>query len=164
MKIDPKVLAQTLFTELIQKKHCDIPPEVRIAPAAVPAVEAKIRLYQFTSILLAVITKAQAKPDFVPVQEHLERLFFPPTLQQGFDIFWDVRGAMKDLGELLTVTDKDRTDSSSKAGKSMSWARNWLSSINIEENNPVTLALFALKWMDYHIMVTNSLKDFDPVG
>src|SRR5437879_1217654 len=137
MKINPKVLAETLFTELIQKKNCDVPPEVRIAPAAVPAVEAKIRLYQFTSILLAVITTKQAKPEFLPVQEHLERLFFPPTLQQGFDIFFDVRGAMKDLSELLTVKDEDRTNSSSKAGKSMFWARNWLSSVSIEENNPI---------------------------
>jgi hypothetical protein len=71
---------------------------------------------------------------------------------------------MKDLSELLTVTDKDRTNSSSKAGKSMSWARNWLSSVGVEENNPVTLALFALKWMDYHIMVADFLKDFNPVG
>lgn len=163
MDINPKVLAETLFAELIQKKHSDVPPEVCIMPTAVPAVEAKIRLYQFTSILLAVIATAQAKPEFVPVQEHLERLFFPPTPKQGFDILSDVRDAMKDLSELITVKDEDRANSSPKSGKSMFWARNWLLSLSIEENNPVTLALFALKWMDYYIMVTESLKEFNPV-
>ena len=92
MTIDPKVLAETLFTELIQKRHCDVPPEIRIAPGVVPAVEAKIRLYQFASILLAVMSTAEAKPEFLRVRDHLERL-------QGFDIR-DVRGAMKDLSEL----------------------------------------------------------------
>ncbi len=71
---------------------------------------------------------------------------------------------MKDLSELLTVKDEDRPNSSSKTGKSMFWARNWLSSVSIEENNPVTLALFASKWMDYYIVVTDSLKDFNPVA
>lgn len=75
MTIDTKVLAETLFTEFIQKKHCDVPPEVRIEPTAVAAVEAKMRLYQFSSVLLAVITTVEAKPEFLPVQEHLERLF-----------------------------------------------------------------------------------------
>jgi hypothetical protein len=162
MTIKPETLAETLFTELIQKRHCHVPPEVRIPPAAIPAVEAKIRLYQFSSILLAVITTAQAKPEFLPVQEHLERLFFPPTPQQGFDILLDVRGAMKDLSELLTVKNQDRTDSSSKAGKSMFWARNWLLSVGVDECNPATLALFALNWMDYYITIGNSLKDFTP--
>ena len=164
MVIEPQVLAETLFTEFIQKKHCDVPPEVRIEPTAVAAVEAKIRLYQFSSILLAVITTAQAKPEFLPVQERFERLFFPPTAQQGFDILLDVRGAMKDLSELLTVKDEDRGNSSPKAGKSMLWARNWLASVGVDECNPATLALFALNWMDYYITITKSLKDFNPVA
>lgn len=164
MVIKPQVLAETLFTEFIQKKHCDVPTEVRIEPAAVAAVEAKIRLYQFTSILLAVMTTAQAKPEFLPVQEHFERLFFPPTPQQGLDILMDVRGAMKDLSELLTIKDEDRSNSSSKAGKSMLWARNWLASVGLDEYNPATLALFALNWMDYYIAITQSLKGFNPVA
>lgn len=164
MTINPKVLAETLFTELIQTKHCDVPPEVRIAPEAVSTVEAKIRLYQFASVLLAIMSTAEAEPEFLPVRDHLERLFLPPTIQQGFDILLDVRGAMKDLSELLTVKNEDRTNSSSKAGKSMFWARSWLSSVSVEENNPVTLALFALKWMDYYTVVTDSLKDFNPVA
>jgi hypothetical protein len=166
MEINPKVLAETLFAELIQRKRCDVPSQVRIASAAVPALEAKIRLYQFTSILLAVMTTARTKPEFIPVQEHLERLFFPPTLQEGVANLLDVRAAMNDLSELLTSKDKggDPDIPASKAGKSMLWARNWLLGVGVEENNPATLALFALKWMDYHITVADSLKDFEPVA
>ena len=106
----------------------------------------------------------QSEPDVLRVQEHFERLFFPPTPQEGFDILMDVRGAMKDLRELLTIKDEDRSDSSSKAGKSMLWARNWLACVGVDEYNPATLALFALNWMDYYIAITQSLQDFNPVA
>ena len=71
---------------------------------------------------------------------------------------------MKDLSELLTVKEEDRSNSSPKAGKSMLWARNWLASVGVDECNPGTLALFALNWMDYYITITKSLKDFNPVA
>jgi len=160
-KINPKVLAETLFTEAIQKKHCDIPPEVDISSAAIPAINAKIQLYQFTCVLLAIITTASTKPEFSPVQNHLERLFFPPIPQEGTGILLDVRGAMSDLSNLLTTSEEDRT---TKAGKSMFWARDWLSRVGVEENNPVTLALFALKWMDFYTTIRDSLNDFNPVA
>jgi hypothetical protein len=164
MNINSKVLAETLYTEAIQKKHCDIPPEVNIPPAALPAIEAKIQLYQFTSVLLALMTTGSTRPEFLPVQEHLERLLFPPTPQEGTDMLLDVRGAMRDIGELLTTKEEGRAIPSSKAGKSMLWARDWLSRVGVEENNPVTLALFALKWIDYYTTIHESLTDFNPVA
>jgi hypothetical protein len=164
MKINSKVLAETLYTEAIQKKHCDIPPEVSIPPTALPAIEAKIQLYQFTSVLLALMATATTNPEFLPVQEHLERLLFPPTPEEGTDILLDVRGAMRDLSELLTTKEEDLTIPSSKAGKSIFWARDWLSCVGVEENNPVTLALFALKWIDYYTTIHDSLTEFDPVA
>jgi hypothetical protein len=88
MTIKPQVLAETLFKEFIQKTHCDVPPEVRIEPEAVAAVEAKIRLYQFSSILLAVITTAQAKPEFLPVREHLEPLFSGRHYSKALMLSW----------------------------------------------------------------------------
>jgi hypothetical protein len=154
MTIKSRVLAETLFTELIQKQHCDIPAEIHIEPAAIPAIEAKIRLYQFSSILLAVLKEARSKPAFVAVQDYLEQLFFPPTAQQGMDILLDVRGAMKDLSELLTPQERH---------PQMLWARNWLAGVGVDETNPASLALFALNWMDYYIMVTKSLEEFNPV-
>ena len=45
----------------------------------------------------------------------------------------------------------------------MSWARKWLLNVGVDESNPATLALFALNWMDYYILITKSLKDFNPV-
>ena len=164
MTIKPQVLAETLFTELVLKKHCEVPPEVRMAAATVVAVDAKIRHYQFASVLMALIAMAQSKPEFLSVQEHFERLYFPPTPEQGYDVLLDVRSAMNDVGGLLIVTDDDVTNCDSKAGKSMFWARNWLSSVGIEEHNPVTLALFSWKWMDYYVMVNNLLKEFNPVA
>jgi hypothetical protein len=155
MKTNAKVLAETLFTEAIQKKHCDVPPGVRIAPTAAPAIEAKIQLYQFTSVLMAVIATAQTKPEFIPVREHLERLFFSPRAKEGADLHSDIWSAMNDLTELLTCKN---------ASKSMFWSRDWLLAVGVEENNPATLDLFTLRWMDYYITIMNSPKDFDPVA
>src|ERR1051325_209602 len=155
MTIKPLVLAETLFTELIQKRHCDVPAETRIEPAAVPAIEAKIRLYQFASVLLAVLNEAHSRPAFLSVQQHLEQLYFPPTLDQGMDTLLDVRRAMKDLGDLLTPQEHH---------PQMLWARNWLASAGVDERNPIRCALFAMKWLDYYITVTKSLKDFNPVA
>ena len=154
MTIQPQVLAETLFTELLQKRHCDVPAEVRIPSAAIPAIEAKIRLYQFTSILLAVQNEARSNPAFASVQQHLEQLYFPPTLQQGMDILFDVRAAMKDLSDLLTQQENH---------PQMLWARNWLLNVGVDECNPIRCALFALKWMDFYITITESLKNFNPV-
>jgi hypothetical protein len=162
--IKPELLAETLFTELLQRQHCDIPAHVHVEPESIPAIESKIRLYQFSSVLLAVIATAQTKPEFLPVQDHLERLFFPPTAQQGAGLLMDVRGAMKDLSELLDLTEENGPNLSSKTGRSMSWARNWLASAGIDEHNPAILALFALNWMHYYIMVTKSLSEFSPVA
>ena len=155
MTIKPQVLAETLFTELIQKRHCDVPAEVRIPPSAIPAIEAKIRLYQFTSVLLAVQNEARSNHAFALVQQYLEQLYFPPTLQQGTDILFDVRAAMKDLNDLLTPQENH---------PQMLWARNWLLSVGVDECNPIRCALFAMKWMDFYITITESLKDFNPVG
>jgi hypothetical protein len=170
--IKPQVLAETLFTEYIQRKHCDwypaapgaterLPNQLWVPPSAIPALDAKIRLYQFTTVLLAIVNEAHKRPEFNSVREHFERLYFPPSFD--FDILWDVRRAMEDLGELLTLEKEDHTNSSAKAGKSMFWARNWLSTAGIEENNPVTLGLFALNWMDYYVAATSSLDGFNPV-
>ncbi|HAF15680.1 MAG TPA: hypothetical protein DCK99_18690 [Blastocatellia bacterium] len=154
-KVRPQELAETLFTELIQKTLCSVPAGVHIEPAAIPAIEAKQRLYQFASILLAVLNEARNNPKFTLVQEHLERLFFPPSAQQGMNIFGEVRDAMTDLNELITPQEQHRP---------MSWARNWLASASVDETNPATLDLFATGWMDYYIMVTKSLKQFNLVA
>ena len=172
-KIDPKVLAETLFAEFIQRKHCDWHParpraserlqnELWIEPSAIPAFDAKIRLYQFTSILLAVMGTASTKPEFIPVREHLEGLFFPPTLDT--DLLLAVRGAMNDLSDLLDLLTIPEEDRATGSGKSISWARNWLVHLGVEENNPATLFLFALGWMDYYIAVNKSLKHFANQG
>jgi hypothetical protein len=175
MTIKAQVLAETLFTELVQRKHCNwypidpgaperLPNQLWIDPADIPAFDAKIQLYQFTCILLAVLKAAQTNTTFIAVQEHFERLAFPPTPQQGIDILFEVRGAMKDLDALLTIEEQDRTHSSTKAGRSMFWARDCLSAIRVEESNPVTLSLFASGWMDYYIMATQSLGELQPVA
>jgi len=155
MTIKPQLLAETLFAELIQKRHCDIPAGVEMQCTLVPAIEAKIRLYQFTSVLLALLSEAGSNPAFAPVHQHLEQLYFPPTLQQGIDDFLAVRSAMKDLSTLLTPQEHH---------PQMLWAHNWLLSVGVDECNPARCALFALKWMDFYIMICESLKEFQPVA
>jgi hypothetical protein len=162
MTLKPEVLAETLFSELIQRRHCDVPEETHVNDAAVPALEEKIRLYQYVTILLAILGEAAKRPEFNAVREHFERLYFPPSFD--FDTLWDVRAAMEDLSTLLTLHETEGTDTSRAAGKAMLWARDWLSRIGIDENNPVTLHLLSLRWMDYYIMAVTSLKDFDPVA
>src|SRR6266478_3102268 len=118
MTIQPRVLAETLFTELLQTKHCAIPPEVLIPPAITPAIDAKIRVYQFASILMALLVTTPKRPEFVPVQKHLERLFFPPMSAEGAGLLLDVRAAMNHLGELFTHKDPNHATP-------LYWARDW---------------------------------------
>jgi hypothetical protein len=162
MTINSKVLAETLFTEFIQRRHCDVPEETHVEESAAPALEAKIRLYQYAIILLAILAEAEKRPQFTSVREHFERLYFPPSFD--FDALSGVRAAMADLSTLLTLHETDGTGTSPAAGKAMFWARDWLARIGIEENNPVRLHLLALRWMDYYRTVVTSLKDFDPVA
>jgi hypothetical protein len=124
MTLKSQVLAETLFTEFIQRQHCDVAEETHISDAAAPALEAKIRLYQYVTILLAILGETEKRPEFGSVREHFERLYFPPNFD--FDSLWDVRAAMTDLSTLFTLHKTDGTDTSRAAGKAMFWARDWL--------------------------------------
>jgi hypothetical protein len=155
MTVNSKVLAETLFTEFIQSKPSPVPEDMHVEDAAVPVLEAKILLYEYVTILLAILGEAEKRPQFNSVREHFERLYFPAGID--FGALQNVRAAMADLSTLLTPREGE-------VHKPLSWARDWLGRIGIEETNPVTLDLIALGWMGYYIAAVDLLKEFDPVA
>jgi len=154
--VEASELAQSLLDEFIRKIVADVKDLQLDAPTR-ERYEAKTRLYQFAAVLIALIREERTNTRFLAVRDHLERCIFPPSLDQGKDLLTEVRAAMRDLGHLLDPGEERRR-------KEMSWARAWLQEIGVDETNPATLALFAIHWMEYFIMVTKSLREFSPVA
>jgi hypothetical protein len=114
----------------------------------------KLLLYQYASVLIAVLGAEHRDKTFLPVRVHLERHFFPPSFAQGADLLDEVRSAMRDLGVLIQPEVPRRE---------LSWARRWLSSVGIQEDNPATLAMFAHRWPAHFATVVEALRHFRPV-
>jgi hypothetical protein len=68
-----------------------------------------------------------------------------------------VKGAMRDISDLLDPANRSRE---------LSWAREWLATIGINEFNPVRLTLFALHWMDSYSTIAKSIREIatTPLG
>ena len=156
LKVKANVLADTILAEFVDKPISSAIEQMHIkadAPEVVAALNAKLRLYQFASVLLAVLNEEQKNKSYSPVRELLERNFFPPSFSQGANMLDEVKCAMRDLDELFTPSDKPRP---------LSWACKWLSTVGVDESNPVTLHLFTLHWLDHFIAINKSLQRFKP--
>jgi len=152
---NPTGIAESLFKEFIQTKHCRLPECVPEEPAVV----AKIRLYQFASLMLAILNEEQTKPSYALVRGHLERLFgfsLSPD-EKGVKLLTDVRYAMSDLSDLLILISRENP-------APFTWSLRWLASIGVDENNPAKLVLFSLNWIEYYKAVVDSLREITPVA
>ena len=155
IKVEAATLAKTIFAEFIDKPFYSLPEEVSVTPEAEAALWAKLRLYQYASVLLAVLNEEHTNPDYLSVRVHMERTLLPPTFSQGANMLDEIRSAMKDLGDLLTPIDKPQA---------MSWAVRWFNSVGIDESNPVRLGMFALHWPSHFTAAAQSLRRFTPIN
>ncbi len=154
-KVEATELAQSLLNEFVYKIAGDAAKDfdLRLDAATTARYEVKTRLYRLAAVLMALIGEERKNPRFLAVRDRIESNVFPSSPDEGASLLAEVRTAMRDLNDLLAPAGQQRW---------MSWARAWLQDIGVEETNPVTLHLFATHWMDYYIMVVDSLREFKP--
>ncbi len=154
-KVAATELAQSLLKEFVRNIVGDAAKNLYLDTATTARYEAKTRLYQLAAVLMALKGEEGRNPRFLPVREHLESNVFPSSPDEGASLLAEVRTAMQKLNDLLAPAGQR---------KEMSWARAWLQGIGVDETNPATLALFATHWMDYYIMVVETLREFNPAA
>jgi hypothetical protein len=149
------ILARTLFDEFVEKQIPETRELLSGDAKTHPMLDSQIKLYQFASVLLAVLDAERRNKAFTPVRESLERCFFPPSFAEGATVLDELRHAMSDLASLIQPDGEPRPES---------WARSWLARVGIDESNPATLLLFAIRWPDHYVAVAKSLREFTPVA
>ena len=154
-----RVPAQTIANELLlQMCSGDLKDSLKymtVTPESKTAAAAKTQLYQFACLLLAVLSEEQRVRQYSSVRVYLEAHFFPPSAGQGINILGEVKAAMDDISHLLDPNKKQHQ---------MRWSMKWLASVGIDESNPATLALFAIRWLAHFSAVSKVLRRFKPVA
>jgi hypothetical protein len=153
-KVEASELAQALVDEHVRKIIVDVAKNLHLNAATRARYETKMKLYQFTAVLMALMVAEQKNPRFHAVRVHFESYFFPPTPKQGAQHLAKVKKAMLDLNDLLTPAGRQE--------KPTLWARAWLQDIGIDETNPATLILIEHWWISYYVSVTKTLREFNP--
>ena len=153
IKLKPDELAALLMKHFVESPINKIPEQMQAPAEVIAAFDAKTRLYQFATVLMAVMNEEQSDRHFCPVRTELERLFLPPTFQQGGNMLDELRSAMMDLSNLMTPREKPHH---------LSWARDWFASTGLDESNPETLSYFSIRWLDYFATICKAIKTFKP--
>jgi hypothetical protein len=152
-KVASADLAEALLDEFI-RGATDAPKSPGLDASALARFEDKAHLYKVASVLIALGREEQTNPRFSAVRAEFERRVFPPTYEEGAPLLAAVKSAMKDLSGLFFPIEP---------GKGISWARNWLLDVGIDERNPIRLFQLATYWLDYHISAAKALQSFKPV-
>lgn len=153
LNILSSAIAQGLLDELVNSKESN-PSSTLVVPEQYKnAYEKKLFLYKVATILISLLSEEQENRKFLAVRESFEELVFVKNRSDGEPLLNPIKAAMKDLQIILFRKAE---------GHPSTWAREWFQEIGVEMTNPVDLSLFVLHWLGYYIMVTDSLKDFDP--
>ena len=150
-RIESKELARSLEEEFVVATPARVAKGLDITDENRARFEAKARLYSEAVILLILASEERKSASFAAVREHFERLVFPPTKEEGQAILEDIKAAMRSFSSLI------------EEKKEMSWSHAWLHESGVSQTNPASLALFASFWMDFHIVVTKALREFQPI-
>lgn len=134
-----------------------------------PAFETKMLAYKFAIVLMALVSEEKSNSKYSKVRECFEKIIDEKSqeLQERLknltlktfrqeitiNLHIDIKQALVSLNSLLFSEDR----------KDFTWARKWFKEINIEENNPVNLALLAHKFMDYYVVNVKTLRQLNPI-
>jgi hypothetical protein len=154
IKVAAAVLAEQLMIEFVDKPMFALPPERQPAAEAIAALQAKLRLFQFAVVLLAVMTEERKSIEYAPLRIELERLFLPPTFAQGANMLDELRSAMAALSDLMTPRENPHH---------LSWSLKWFESVGIDESNPVVLHSFGMHCMAHFTTSVEALNKFRPI-
>lgn len=154
IEVKAAVLAEQFMIEFVDKPMFALPPERQPTTEAIAALQAKLRLYQFAAVLLAVMTEEQKSAEYAPLRTELERRFLPPTFAQGANMLDELRSAMASLSDLMTPRQNPHH---------LSWSLKWFESVGIDESNPVVLHSFGMHCMAHFTTSVEALKKFKPI-
>jgi hypothetical protein len=147
------VLAEQFMAEFVDKPIHELRSEMQATPEAIVAYNAKLRFFQFATVLLAVMNEEHKNPEYSPIRTELERQFLPPTFARGANVFDEIRSAMTSLSDLMTPRENPHH---------LTWSLKWFESVGIEENNPVVLHSFGTRWLAFFTTLTKALRSFNP--
>lgn len=151
-RIAPEELAEALVSELIGAAASNMTKHFALEGEALARFDLNARRYAIASVLLALGREERKNSRFAAVRAELERRVFPQSLTaEGIALLGGVKRAMAHLSELLFPKAQPTQ---------ITWARDWLREIGVDESNPVTLSLLAIYWMDYHITASKALQSF----
>ena len=152
-RVASNVLADVLVSEFIMNKNENARFNLENWKPSV-AFENKVVCYKLALVLLALLAAEQKDSRFEKVKTNLEKSVFSPHIVDGMPFFIQVKSAMDNLSELLTIRDNP--------AQWMLWASRWLEDAGINETNPVVTFRFALMWTDNYVTIAGSLKEFKP--
>lgn len=153
-KISSNVLAEVLIGEFVKKEDNNAHFKLESRWESSLSFDDGVVLYKLALVLLALLNIEEKNPDFKYVREHFEKLIFSRDIVEGMPFFLQVKTAMNKLGDLLKFRDNP--------SEWMFWARSWLREVGLDENNPASLFLFAMMWVDNYTTIMNYLKGYDP--
>jgi hypothetical protein len=109
----------------------------------------KCIVYRIAIVLMVLISEKKGRGKLLNLRIAFEKMIFGEPSQKSSRLLKEVQLAMKDLSGLLFAD----------SPKQMTWAKNWLHSIGIEEHTPVDLAMVAYKWMDSYIVCVKTIRE-----
>jgi hypothetical protein len=109
----------------------------------------KCIIYRIAIVLMVLISEEKGRGKLLDLRIAFEKMIFGEPSQESSRLLKEVQLAMKDLSDLLFAD----------SPKQMTWAKNWLHSIGIEEHNPVDLAMVAYKWMELYIVCVKTIRE-----
>lgn len=169
-QIGTSELAQVLSDEFVRNVVVDVGKDRCCDEATTLRYEAKARVYQLAAVMMALKNEGKTNPRFLAVREKLENNAFTSSLEKRANSLAEIRKAEQDLSELIVcfAPPEQRkqilANIQPKGGlppSQASWARAWLLDIGVDEWNPITCTRIALEWMDYCIMVVDTLREFN---
>lgn len=139
VSVEVSQVAQLLYDALIVKRAVNLPSKLNIPQARETTMRAKIALYQFASVSLAISSEQKTDFAFRFLEQQLARVSPPKTaLFSATKNFQRILGADKDVYQ--------------------NWAREWLLDIGIDETDPAVLGMFTYGWVQHHLLAIETLN------
>ena len=161
LRISPILLADLAYQIQVEEDNPQAAPERYHLPESVhERFRQKVFLYREANGLLALWNWAKQDPAFEEPLHEYERILFPqsPRTPAAAARLKAVRAAGGDLEDLVELGRKGPL--AWKGEGPLAWARKWFADMGHDETNPITLTQLSIFWMNLHIAVQKTLKQF----
>jgi hypothetical protein len=149
-----EAFAQDLLSEYVDNPDMNAGDELPAESGARRRYLDAKRLYRLALVLVVLLAEEERRPVMLRVREGVEALVFSPQAGDKEPRVSALRAAMRDLGELLSLT-------GGMVGRPLSWSRAWFERVGVVETNPVRLTTFAVGWMDAFTALVEVVRGVD---